>query len=74
MECSGGKGKERDKEPHKEEGKENGRGRRRRQMRSRCWTAWPSRRRQCTYKGSRECNANMEMFYHLPLVVWGESM
>jgi hypothetical protein len=72
-ERGGGKGKERDEEPREEEGEETGEGEAPDEVEALHSPAIQEEAAQ-TYEGSRERNANMEKFYCLLLVEWGESM
>jgi hypothetical protein len=73
-ERGGGKGKERDEEP-REEGEETGEGEGEAPDEVEALDS-PAIQEEAaqTYEGSRERNANMEKFYCLLLVEWGESM
>jgi hypothetical protein len=75
-ERGGGKGKERDEEPNEEE-EETGEGEGEEEVPGEAEALDnPAIQEEAaqTYEGSRERNANMEKFYCLLLVEWGESM
>ena len=71
----GGKGNERDEEPPEEEGEDTGEGEEEAPDEVEALDS-PAIQEEAaqTYEGWRERNANMEKFYCLLLVAWGESM